>query len=342
MTDPKPIKWGILSTAKIGVTAFIPSARATPGAQVYAVASRSQDTADAFARERDIPVALGSYQALLDHPEIDAVYISLPNSLHAEWTIKAAQAGKHVFCEKPLAVTAAEGRQMVEACRKAGVLLFEAFVFMHHPQSRRLKEIIEAGEIGVLRHIDAGMTFIVSDSSNIRMIKALGGGSIYDGGVYPITFSRFIAGTDPVSVQAHMRFDAQAGVDVATSLILEYPDDLTATLYCGFEARGGPHARITGDQGRLVVPAPYHPGAESSFDVVIGPNESPQSRTETFRTGTPPFQPAIDFFQQCLRREETPAYMADHADGTLKVVEAAFASARSGRRVDLANVLSST
>ena len=162
-----------------------------------------------------IPVALGSYQAMLDHPDIDAIYISLPNSLHAEWTIKAAEAGKHVFCEKPLAVTAAEGRQMVEACRKADVLLFEAFVFMHHPQSRRLKEIIAAGEIGTLRHINAGMTFVVNDPSNIRLIKALGGGSIYDGGVYPITFSRFIAGNDPISVQAHMRFDAQAGVDVA-------------------------------------------------------------------------------------------------------------------------------
>ena len=260
MTSSRPIQWGILSTARIGVTAFIPSARATPGAQVYAIASRSQATADAFARDHDIPVALGSYQALLDHPDIDAVYISLPNSLHAEWTIKAAEAGKHVFCEKPLAVTAAEGRQMVEACRKADVLLFEAFVFMHHPQSRRLKEIIAAGEIGTLRHINAGMTFVVNDPSNIRLIKALGGGSIYDGGVYPITFSRFIAGTDPVSVQAHIRFDAQAGVDVATSLILEYPDGLTATLYCGFEGRGGPHALITGDQGRLVVPSPYHPG----------------------------------------------------------------------------------
>ncbi len=331
MTNVRPIRWGILSTARIGVTAFIPAARATPGAQVHAVASRSQATADAFARDHDIPVALGRYQALLDHPDIDAVYISLPNSLHAEWTIKAAEAGKHVFCEKPLAVTAAEGRQMVEACHQADVLLFEAFVFMQHPQSHRLKEIIAAGEIGTLRHINAGMTYVIDDPSNIRLIKALGGGSMYDGGVYPVTFSRFIAGTDPVSVQAHMRFAAQAGVDVATSLILEYPDGLTATLYCSFEGRGGPHALITGDQGRLIVPAPYHPGAESRFDVVIGS----KSRSETFQTGTPPFQPAIAFFQQCLRGAATPAYMANHADGTLKVVEAAFESARSGRRVEL-------
>ena len=133
MTDPDPINWGILSTARIGVTAFVPSARATPGARVQAVASRSQKKAEAFAREHDIPLALGGYQALVEHPGIDAIYISLPNSLHAEWTIAAARAGKHVFCEKPLAVTAEEGRRMAAACREAGVLLFEAFVFMHHP-----------------------------------------------------------------------------------------------------------------------------------------------------------------------------------------------------------------
>ncbi len=332
MTDPNPINWGILSTARIGATAFVPSARATPGARVLAVASRSREKAEAWAREHDIPVALAGYQALLEHPEIDAVYISLPNSLHADWTLAAARAGKHVFCEKPLAVTAEEGRRMAAACREAGVLLFEAFVFMHHPQSRRLLEIVRSGEIGALRHIDAGMTFPVDDPANIRLIKALGGGSIYDGGVYPITFARFIAGADPVSVMAHMRFDERAGVDVAVSLILEFPDGLTATLSCGFQGRGGAHARITGERGRLVVPAPYHPGSESRFEVVPA---SGDGRAETTCTGTPPFQPAIEFFQRCMRGEETPAYMADRAEGTLRVVEAAFESARSGRRVDL-------
>ena len=302
MTNAEPINWGILSTARIGSTAFIPSARATPGARVHAVASRSQDSADAFARQHDIPVALGGYQALVEHPGIDAVYISLPNSLHAEWTLAAARAGKHVFCEKPLAVTAAEGRRMVAACREAGVLLFEAFVFMHHPQGRRLLQIIGSGEIGALRHIDAGMTFVVDDPANIRMIEALGGGSIYDGGVYPITFSRFIAGADPVSVLAHMRFDERAGVDVAVSLILEFPGGLTATLYCGFQGRGGAHARITGDRGRVVVPSPYHPGPESRFEVVPASGEEPHR-------GDPHGDPAVS-----ARHRLLPAVHARRGD----------------------------
>jgi predicted dehydrogenase len=211
------------------------------------------------------------------------------------------------------------------------VHLFEAFVFRHHPQSRRLAEIVQSGEIGALRHIDAGMSFVIDDRTNIRMIKDLGGGSIYDGGVYPIAFSRFVAGADPVVVQAMMRFDEEAEVDVWASLLLEYPGDVTATLYCGFQGRGGPHAQITGTKGRIVVPAPYHPGRECRFEVTVGG----ESRTEDFTPGVPPFQPAIQFFQQCILGEAEPSYMADHAAGTLKVVEAAFESVETGRRVEL-------
>jgi len=331
MSADKAINWGILSTAKIGETAFIPSARTVAGAHVLAVASRDQTKAATFAHKHDIPVALGSYQALLDHEEIDAVYISLPNTMHAEWTIRAAEAGKHVFCEKPLAITAAECQRMVDACQAAGVLLFEAFVFYHHPQNKRIRQILDAGEIGPLLHIDAGMTFTIKDPTNIRMIKDLGGGSIYDGGVYPITYSRFIAGADPISVQAIMRFDEASGVDVWAALLMEYPGGVTSTVYCGFEGAGGPHARITGKSGKIVIASPYHPGKESSFDITAGQ----QARTEQFETGMPPFGPAIEFFQQCIGGDETPAYMADLARGTLRVVEAAFESAKTGRRVDL-------
>jgi D-xylose 1-dehydrogenase (NADP+, D-xylono-1,5-lactone-forming) len=330
MTQILTTRWGIISTAKIGETAFIPSARQTPGAELVAVASRDQQKAADFAAKHDIPTAFGSYQELLDSPDIDAVYISLPNTMHAEWTKKAAAAGKHVFCEKPLTMTAAQGNEMVAACADAGVLLFEAFVFRRHPQSLRLRQILDAGEIGRLRHIDASMSFTINDYSNIRLIKELGGGSIWDGGVYPITFSRFVAGTDPISVQAMMRFDDKAGVDVWACLLLEYPDEVTSTIHCGFQGRGGPRALITGDAGKITVPSPYHPGPHSSFKV-----DGAENRSEKFETGTPPFQPAIEFFQQCIHGKQEPTDMADNAEGTLRVVEAAFKSARSGKRIDL-------
>ncbi len=332
MSD-QSIRWGILSTAKIGVSSFIPSARATSGAEVVAVASRTKDKADTFAREHEIPVALESYQALLDRNDIDAIYNPLPNTLHAEWTIRAAEAGKHIFCEKPLAVTAADGQKMVDACKSAGVLLFEAFVFLHHPQSRRIREILDSDEIGPLRHINAGFSYLIQDRTNIRMIKELGGGSIYDGGVYPITFSRFIAGADPISVQATMRIDQESGVDLRTALVLEYPDNVTATLYSAFDGGGGPHARVECENGCLDLPSPFHPKEESTFDLVAGKQAKTGSRSETVESGVPPFQPAIHFFQRCIRGEETPSYMVDHAIGTLKVVEAAFESARTGQKV---------
>ncbi len=331
----QPIRWGILGTAKIGVTAFIPSARTTPGAEITAVASRNQQRAETFCREHEIPVPLGSYEALLDREDIDAVYIPLPNSMHAEWTIRAAEAGKHIFCEKPLAVTAADGQHMIESCRSAGVLLFEAYVFLHHPQSRRIREILRSGEIGALRHINAETSFLIQEKDNIRMKKDLGGGSIYDGGVYPITFSRFVAGTEPISVHAMMCTDEDTGVDVRTTLLLEYPEGVTATLYSGFDCSGGPNARIVTESGALHLSTPYHPLEESSIHFIAGKYTTLLSRTENINSGVPPFQPAIHFFQQCIRGEKSPAFMADNAIGTLKIVEAAFESARTGQKVSL-------
>ena len=354
MPADKPIRWGILSTANIAANAFIPAARRTQGAELVAVASRDPQKAADFAGAHQIPLALEGYQALLDNDTVDAVYNPLPNSLHAEWTLKAAAAGKHVFCEKPLATTAADAAAMVDACRDAGVLLFEAFVFLHHPQSKRLLDLVRGGSIGKLRHIDAAMTFKIDDPSNIHLVKSLGGGSIYDGGVYPIAFSRFIAGADPLSVQAVVRFDPKSGVDVWSSLLLEYPDGVTSTLYSGFEGGGGPHALLTGDQGKLVVPSPYHPPGRSRIDLVsnrppAAGNPASQlvqkcvavlrgptlTQTERINTGSPPFQPAIHFFQECVRQRQAPTYMADHAVGTLKVVEAAFQSAKTGQRITL-------
>ena len=147
---------------------------------------------------------------------------------------------------------------MVEACKLSGVLLFAAFVFLHHPQSYRIREILNSEELGPLRHISSGMTFNLQDKTDIRMIKELGGGSIYDGGVYPITFSRFIAGADPISVHAIMNIDEESGVDLRTVLILEYPNEVTATLYSAFDSGGSQHARVECSNGYLDIPSPFH------------------------------------------------------------------------------------
>lgn len=329
------VNWGILSTARIGVRSFIPSAQLTPHAKVLAVASRDQQRAETFARKYNIPVALGSYQALLDREDIHAIYNPLPNNLHPEWTIRAAKAGKHVFCEKPLAITSIDGQKMVEACKSSGVLLFEAFVFLHHPQSCRIRKILNSEELGPLRHISSGMTFNLQDRTDIRMFKELGGGSIYDGGVYPITFSRFIVGADPISVHAIMNIDEESGVDLRTVLILEYPNKVTATLYSAFDSGGSQHARVECTNGLLDIPSPFHPRETSTFDVVTRKQANTEIRSEAINSGVPPFQPAIESIQKFIRGEQVPSFTADYAIGTLKIVESAFESARLGRKVYL-------
>ena len=328
----KPIRWGIISTARIGETAFIPALRQIKGGELVAVASRSRDTGEAFARQHDIPQVFDDYAALLASDEIDAIYNPLPNTMHAEWTIRAAQAGKHVFCEKPLAVTSAEAQQMIDACQSAGVLLMEAFVFLLHPQTEKLCQLLADGAIGDLVQLQAYMTFpLPRPSDNIRLNKMLGGGSLFDAGCYPITFARFAMGEEPVAVQAAGYIDPDLGVDTRVGLVLTFPGNRLATLTTGFDAMGGPGALLSGSKGYIEIPQPFHPRETSQFTL-----RTPKgSETHTFDTGLLPFAPAIAHFQDCIREGRQPQIPATNALGTLRIIEAVLESTRSGRRVDL-------
>ena len=246
-----PVRWGILGTARIAETAFIPAVRQTERGRIVAVASRDQATAEAFARKHDLPMAFGDYASMLASGEIDAVYNPLPNTLHAEWTIAAAEQGKHVFCEKPLAVSPAEAQQMIDACRQAGVLLVEAFVFLSHPQTLELRQLLDDGVIGRLIQAQAHLTFpLARPTDNIRLNRELGGGSLLDAGGYPITFARFAFGQEPVAVQAATRIDPDDRVDSRAGIILTFSEDRFATLQTGIDAAGGPGALLFGERKR--------------------------------------------------------------------------------------------
>ena len=326
----KTIRWGILSTARIAQTAFIPAVRHTKRGSIAAVASRDRSRAEAFAEANEIPLFLEGYESLLKRDDIDAVYIPLPNSMHREWTETAARYGKHVFCEKPLAVDAPEGRSMVETCRKNNVLLFEAYVFLYHPQSLRLRQILNDGAVGRLTQMYAGMSFYLQrHTNNIELQGDLAGGSLMDVGCYPITFSRFVFNEEPVSVQAAWHLDTEYGVDSRVGMILTFSDDRFALLDTGFDSPGGPLAVIQGEYGKVEIPQPYHPPEQSSFNVT--------SRTEKwtvdFKNGVPPSTPAIEHFQECVQEGKTPELTAEYAIGTLRVIEAVRKSALEGTRV---------
>ena len=326
------IRWGILSTAKIAETAFIPSLQHARRGELVAIASRDGARAQAFADEHGIPESFDSYDAMLASDRIDAVYIPLPNSMHAEWTAKAAAQGKHVFCEKPLGVSAAEAEQMVETCRDARVLLFEAFVFLYHPKSLKLRATLEEGAIGDLVQMTASFTFpLQRPTDNIRMNRDLGGGNLMDVGCYPITYARFVFNEEPVSVQAACRIDPDYGVDTRSSMVLTFSGDRHAALQSGFDAPGGQRAVIHGEKGYIAVPQPCHPKAQDGFVVCRGDREE----AIAVEAGVPPFAPAIEHFHDCLLDKVEPMQTAANAVGTMRIIEAVRESSETGRRVDL-------
>ena len=195
------LNWGILSTANIGRAALIPAIRASGNGALVAVASRQASTAQAFASTHGIPESYPSYQALLQASSIDAVYLPLPNSLHREWTIKAAEHGKHILCEKPLGLAAAECHEMAAAAKANGVILMEAFMYRFHPQIGRVLALIQDGAIGALKSIRSAFTFRLTKPGNIRLDLALGGGALMDVGCYCVNVSRTLAGSEPVEVR---------------------------------------------------------------------------------------------------------------------------------------------
>jgi xylose dehydrogenase (NAD/NADP) len=244
-----PLRIGILGAAQIA-RSFVKAVRPSAKVVVTAVASRDGERAAAFARELGIGRVHASYDALLADPDVDAVYLPLPNNLHAEWSIRAADAGKHVLCEKPLAASAAQARAMFAAAEKNGVYLVEAYPYRAQPQTLKVRELVAAGAIGRIQLIQASFGFPLADAANIRMDPGLAGGALMDAGSYPVSFVRMVAGAAPSRVSALSQWGA-TGVDLTTMATLEYPDGVLAQISCSFTTARHRHAFIAGDAGSI-------------------------------------------------------------------------------------------
>jgi predicted dehydrogenase len=257
------LRWGLLSTARIN-RALIAPLRLSPRNRLTAVASREAAKAQAYAQEWDIPRALGSYEALLADPEIDVIYNPLPNHLHAEWTIKAAQAGKHVLCEKPLALALAEVDAMEAAARQAGVVVMEAFMYRHHPQTLKVKELVQTGAIGQLHLIRGSFSYVLTWGDDVRLKAEMGGGSVWDVGCYPVSYARYIAGAEPVEVFGQQVL-GRGGVDETFVGQLRFPGEVYAQFDSGFRSQFRTHIEIVGSAGALTVPAPFKPDVNETI-----------------------------------------------------------------------------
>ncbi|MBI3746761.1 MAG: Gfo/Idh/MocA family oxidoreductase [Chloroflexi bacterium] len=273
------LRWGILSTADIARKKVIPGIQGAARCAVVAIASRDVARAQAVATELGIPRAHGSYEALLADPAVDAVYIPLPNHLHAEWTIAAARAGKHILCEKPLAMTAAEAGRMIEAAEGAGVLLMEAFMYRLHPSWVAAREMVASGRIGRLIAVQSWFSYYNDDPSNIRNIRAAGGGALFDIGCYNVNLSRMLFGAEPRRVRASIVRDPASGVDILTSAILEFEGGV-ATFTCSMRAEDDQRVHVYGTEGRLEMDIPFN----------IPPDRPTHIRR--FHGGEPPVRPA--------------------------------------------------
>ncbi|MFL5695111.1 MAG: Gfo/Idh/MocA family protein, partial [Ktedonobacteraceae bacterium] len=226
--------WGILGPGFVATRAILPAMQHVSKARALAIASRNRERAQAVAQQFGVKHVYSDYQALLDDREIDAVYIALPNHLHHPWTLRAAEAGKHVLCEKPLAMSASEGTEMISACQRANVLLMEAVMYRFHPRILFLKQLLESGKLGALRFLHAAFSFPFNNPNNYRSQQEYGGGALLDVGTYCIDIVRWLTDSEPLHIQGFMR--RKGTIDVDTQALLTFTDEVIAHIQCSFAA----------------------------------------------------------------------------------------------------------
>jgi predicted dehydrogenase len=262
------IRWGVLSTANIGVKKVIPAMQSGQLSTVSAIASRDLAKAKAFAAQLNIPTVYGSYEELLADPNIDAIYNPLPNQLHVPWTIRAAEAGKHVLCEKPLAMTRTEAESLLEVRARTRVLIGEAFMIRSHPQWLRTRALIDQGRIGQLRSVSALFSYFNNDPANIRNIPETGGGALYDIGCYCIHSARYAFGQEPTRVVGLIDRDPQLGTDRLTSALLDFPSG-HAIFTCSTQLVPFQRVHFYGTKGRIEIEIPYNAPPDRPTRIII-------------------------------------------------------------------------
>ncbi len=297
--NAKALRWGILGCARISRRGLIPGIKESQTGTLLTLASRDGTTASDWAREFNIPKAAGSYEEVLADPEIDAVYIPLPNELHKPWVFAAADAGKHILCEKPLALNAAEAREMAAHCKERGVILMEAFMWRQQPRSAAIKKLVKEGAIGQLRLVRASFSFPI-DVNDWRLDAARGGGALWDVGCYGVSAARFYTDAEPLGIRARAHF-WKTGVDMTLAASLEFPNDVIAAIDCSFEQPSRCFVELVGTTGVIEIP-----------DAFINPEGGPPTaRVRTLKPGTNILDEQYDTRELTFESTDHYAHMVD-------------------------------
>ncbi len=327
---PAKIRWGILSTARIA-DALVRAIRATSSDELVAVASRDLDRAREWAARRDVPHAFGGYEEMLASDLIDAVYIGLPNSLHKEWTIRAAEMGKHVLCEKPLALNSAEVEQMIAAARHHGVKLMEAFMYRFHPQYEQVKRMLAENAVGEVKILRASFEFLLDRPGDIRLDKALGGGSLLDVGCYAVDVCRLIAQAEPVAAQAAAEW-TPGDVDETFAGVLEFPNGVFATIDSSFRAHYHQWVGISGTEGHIGLTEPFKTGGEPT---TILYDRGDEKNRALHAPAANSYQLMVQDFSDAVHGGRPLSYPPEISLGQARALDALVESARTGWRVVL-------
>jgi len=322
----EPVRWGILSTANIN-RKLIPGVEASDKADLIAVASREQSRADEYARQWGIERAYASYEELIEDPDVEAVYIPLPNTLHCEWSIRAMEAGKHVLCEKPLSRHPEEVAEAFDVSERTGRLLTEAFMYRHNPQTFRLRELVDSGAIGELRVIRSAFGYSLYDQENIRLRMDVEGGALMDVGCYNVSGSRLLGG-EPRHVYGEAWF-GPTGTDWVFTGILRFPGDVIATFDCGTAVSGRDELEAIGSEGSLFLDDPWH----AVNPVIELRREDDVERIELERSDS--YRLEVENLSDAIRGNGTLLLGRDDAVAQARVLEALYDSAQHARQVAL-------
>ena len=320
------LRWGFLSTARIN-RALIGPLRTSNRNCLLAVASRTQEKANAYAREKKIERAYGTYEELLADPEIDVIYNPLPNHLHAEWTIRAVEAGKHVLCEKPLALSIQEVDTMAKAARKYDKVIAEAFMYRSHPQIFQVKRIVQSGQLGKVRLVRGSFTFVMTNPDDYRWNPEMGGGSLWDVGCYPLSFTRTVLGSEPLEVFG-WQVTGPTGVDESFVGQLRFPGEVYAQFDCSVKVPYHVFMEIVGEEATLRVPVPFNPGARQVLEL----RRAEQVETIPVK-GPEPYVSEVEDMAEAILRGKPQVVSLQDSRANVVAILALFKSAWSKKPV---------
>lgn len=322
------VRWGVLSTAQIAQDELLPAYMKARNAEVTAIASSNIKVKEIASKFR-VPKVYDSYDKLLEDSDIDAVYIPLPNALHSHWVKKAAKKGKHVLCEKPAALTFNETEDMIEVCKKNGVIFMEAFMYQFHPQHQRVREIMDSGEIGELKIMKVSLSsYLENQDGNIRMNGKLGGGSLYDMGCYCIHSIKTLLSSDPKKVFASMQKDHDGQIDISVTGLMELDNGMTAIFDAAMDRTRIDYYEIIGTKGSIQVPRAFAPQLFNGEALILIHTQNEEYREEKIFGDQYKLQ--VEYFSRCILEGEISSCFTENTTRNMKVIDACFKSVEKG------------